>query len=60
MNNSTIHQLYQQYYGGREKVVMPLLNDQGKGKCVKCGRRRKLGVRGVGKGQCKKCRKINQ
>lgn len=36
---------------------MPLTDDNGKGKCVKCGKRKKLGQRGKCRGVCKKCKR---
>ena len=52
-----LHELYQKYYAGAETIVMPVVSDSGKGRCVVCGYLRKLGQRGHAKGKCKKCRK---
>ena len=58
-----IHQLYEKYYGSRKKEVAPiivieeLIDESGKGRCIKCKHRRKLCKRGATKGQCKRCRK---
>lgn len=41
----------------QKKVEMPITSDHGKGRCLKCGFKRKLGQRGHAKGLCKKCRK---
>ena len=57
-DKSFLHKLYLKYYAGQEKVDVPILNDKGKARCVRCGKLRKLGVRGKAKGKCKKCRKI--
>jgi len=40
-----------------QTVQMPLVNTEGKGRCVSCGYHRKLGQRGKAKGKCKACRK---
>lgn len=57
-DRSFLHKLYMDYYAGSERVVEFVLNDKGKARCIKCGKLRKLGVRGKAKGKCKKCRKI--
>ena len=49
--------LYQRYYAGKEKIEKPLLNANGKARCVVCGYLRLVGVNGHAKGKCKKCRK---
>ena len=53
-----VSSLYQKYYGGKEKIEMPVTClETGKGRCLICGFKRKLGTRGIAKGKCKKCRK---
>jgi len=41
----------------RKVKEMPLTAEDGKGICIDCGKRRKLGQRGHARGKCKKCRK---
>lgn len=41
----------------RDLTPKQIISAEGKGICVKCGYRRKLGKRGLAKTMCKKCRK---
>lgn len=65
-----IHMLWEKYYKPQieaekaqqeklveEIVVEELVDENGRGRCVRCKHKRKLGKRGAAKGMCKKCRK---
>lgn len=52
-----IHHLCVQYYSGRKYMEITITDQNGKAKCLGCGFKRKLGLRGAGRGKCKKCRK---